>query len=916
MGKKKLIILISSIASFVVIAVAVTLILVFTLGKSSDSEKRDNLLDSARNIKIVQIEGSGTVTDDKDTVNCFKGMNLYSGDSLKVNEESVIVVRFDEDKYVYLGEKTKINITSEGKDTHKTNIYVEYGIVLAEIQNKLGEDEEFFLSSNNSVMAVRGTIFGVEVKDNGNEFVQTYSVYRGVTELYVFDQDGDKIIKGKLTDISNKKIEIKVPKDHVLSDDDFSNLIDNWLTDVDSTFDDPDDANSKLDEVNITVDVPSEKDYGKIVDILTDGEEKINYSEIEYTSEGFFGGYDGNPHKITVTPVSSSAKVYYKGEGESQYKETNDYVFYAPGTYRVYYKITLDGCSDKEDYEVIVIAKPNILIQSDYIYPNSVSGSSMLDLTGMGAESFNVYNGVKVSELFKNVLFLINNNPIQANNFDFTYKKIIDGYLELVDGKNTINLTLDFDDYSITTEAYFYFSDTREDPGYVIGALHQDITQLSDNLYYFDSSSSLFTDNGGLYRISGNDLLAGLGMDVQNLRSVLINFESLVYNEVDNDLAYKNASNNFDFTGDEFNKVNILVFPTSHSKGFNETIYIYISADQPNNYPSYEIKSLNYVYNPSKNPNGILVDFIQSENTVTYSLDGVNYNSDIYITEDGSHKIYYQVINPLNPELIVSGSEIINVTIGDSVIAFDAQKFITNPVHIFSNDNHELGFTYGNSDNQDENTPGTININNGNVISSLDDVYLVYSNMIKNAKFYDSITKDEINANVTVSAKKDNSANFNYTISANGYDTINGVVRFDYSEIGHIAYNSNSAYQVFESIDVILPVDYTVSLSEVSTVVPSRTSMSFTQTGSISVSESEYINYQTYYSIDNGATWTTDSPKIKQAGTYNIYTLYCFVDKGNDATDLVDGEITNVAPTSLAANGNFIIAVQTIVVED
>ena len=107
-----------------------------------------------------------------------------------------------------------------------------------------------------------------------------------------------------------------------------------------------------------------------------------------------------------------------------------------------------------------------------------------------------------------------------------------------------------------------------------------------------------------------------------------------------------------------------------------------------------------------------------------------------------------------------------------------------------------------------------------------------------------------------------------------------------------------------------------ISLSEVSTVVPSRTSMSFTQTGDISVSESEYINYQTYYSIDNGATWTTDSPKIKQAGTYNIYTLYCFVDKGNDATDLVDGEITNVAPTSLAANGNFIIAVQTIVVED
>ena len=80
MGKKKLIILISSIASFVVIAVAVTLILVFTLGgKSNNNSDEGRLLDSARNIKVVQVDGSATVSYEEENTNCFKGMNLYDG---------------------------------------------------------------------------------------------------------------------------------------------------------------------------------------------------------------------------------------------------------------------------------------------------------------------------------------------------------------------------------------------------------------------------------------------------------------------------------------------------------------------------------------------------------------------------------------------------------------------------------------------------------------------------------------------------------------------------------------------------------------------------------------------------------------------------------------------------------------------
>ena len=173
MTKSKLIILISSIVAAIAIALTVTLIIVL---RPKAEPSNNGSIGEARSIKIVALEGSATLTDGNEKIDCFKGMNLYDGDHIDVLDNSVLVARFDEDKYVYFAENTSINIKSSGKDKYKTNIFVEKGKVLAELINKLGEDEEFFLSSNNSVMAVRGTTFGVEVKDKGNEFEISYSV--------------------------------------------------------------------------------------------------------------------------------------------------------------------------------------------------------------------------------------------------------------------------------------------------------------------------------------------------------------------------------------------------------------------------------------------------------------------------------------------------------------------------------------------------------------------------------------------------------------------------------------------------------------------------------------------------------------------------------------------------------------------
>ncbi len=389
-------------------------------------------------------------------------------------------------------------------------------------------------------------------------------------------------------------------------------------------------------------------------------------------------------------------------------------------------------------------------------------------------------------------------------------------------------------------------------------------------------------------------MLKEFGLDVQDLTTMFINSPFTIYEGNNSEFSNYNGTQTFNFDKDQFIPLNFTVFPNASHKGFNDTVYMYISDEAPANYPTYTLKSLNYVYNPSKNPNGITLDFIESTDIVEYSLDGTNYSTALNIKDPGTYNVSFRVTN--NNSLSVTGTEIVTVSIGDSVIAFDSSKFITNPVHIFSNDNNLLVFYTGDmKDNMQY-----VDVINRDTLTSLDDTYLVYTNMIKNAHFYDSITKESIDATVVVSEKKENSANFNYTISALGYETINGVVKFQYSELGFV---SNS----FSQFEVNLPTDYEVSLNDVSVVVPGRPYLSV---------EDDVINYQTYYSIDDGATWSVSSPKLSAIGEYNVYTLYCFVDQGNDVTDLVDGPLNSEPVTSLASSGNFIITIQKITITE
>lgn len=893
---------------------------------SKGSESNDNYLDSARSIKVVQIEGKATVSDEKETIDCFCGMNLYDGDSLNVLDESTLVVRFDEDKYVYLGSNTKIKIKSDGTDKFKTNIFVEVGKVLAEIQNKLGEDEEFFLSSNNAVMAVRGTVFGVNVKDLGDNYSIAYSIYKGVTELYTFDTLNGELVSGKLSDLTNKKLELTVPKSHVLSSDNLSNVLDNWLSDINQKFDNEEDANSKLDEVNITVSNPTKSDYDEVMNVIQN--ETITYSDIIYNATGYFDKYDGLSHKISVNVDTPNAKVYYKGENETEYKETNDYEFINVGTYRVYYKIVCEGYNDKEDFEVIQISKAKLDISYkeelnidkklipgmplDYVFKDInlfdyvdikgaesenqiIKNDSRFDFSGklisgnnkynikinlpddikdnyfdsnlefnlnvdeltlkstdsimdMGYpvlylsnhNTFNRYNGIDSNSLFNNPVLGLGIDTITNSdcNIQFIFDSIVDGYYELNDGINEVSVKLTFDEFVINTNLEFYFNDQREEFDLDLSIDDSMVEDLGNDNYWFKAYD--MPEEGNYFKINGNYLLEKFG--VNNLAYINLPTELL-----DDDSINYSSSGTINFLNDEISKVEFLIFPTSEIKGSSKTIYAYFSLSAPTNYPTYNIKDdLEYLI-------GENFDFIDSTYDVSYSLDGINYSNTLSSSDSGNIEVYYKVGN----ELAIKSSIIIKVIKNE--ITSDNLKLLSENMSLLSNDNHSY---YTVIPTSEMSVTADVISNNGEIFSPLDSVYELYTNIILNSEYYDSLTKDRIYPNINISEKENNSANFTYKLELDGYDTITKTITFNYASTEGLIetgkYTNGSI--------IYYPEDVTISLSLIDEYFASE----------ISISSEDDYNHDIIYSIDNGLTWTNEIPSFTSVGEYTVYSIYSY----------------------------------------
>ncbi len=149
--------------------------------------------DVYRSILVYELEGTAEIEREKTgSIRATENIYLESGDRLKVDGGSYIRLKLDDDKYIMVEENSVLSIEAVGdeKDS-KTKIQLEKGAVTSEIQNPLSADSEYEVTSPNSVMAVRGTIFRVETDiEQGNVPRTKTSVFSGKVAMGVRHEDG------------------------------------------------------------------------------------------------------------------------------------------------------------------------------------------------------------------------------------------------------------------------------------------------------------------------------------------------------------------------------------------------------------------------------------------------------------------------------------------------------------------------------------------------------------------------------------------------------------------------------------------------------------------------------------------------------------------------------------------------------
>ena len=146
-------------------AVAVTAVVVIALLFNKE--------EAFRSIMVYDVKGSAVI--ERETVgamNAAENLYLESGDCVSVAADSSMRMKLDDDKYVMAEPDTVFSVEAEGTEADsRTRICLEQGAITNEIQHPLSEGSQYETSTPNSVMAVRGTIYRVElsVDENGDQ---------------------------------------------------------------------------------------------------------------------------------------------------------------------------------------------------------------------------------------------------------------------------------------------------------------------------------------------------------------------------------------------------------------------------------------------------------------------------------------------------------------------------------------------------------------------------------------------------------------------------------------------------------------------------------------------------------------------------------------------------------------------------
>ena len=159
--------------------------------------------DGYRVIQVYEVNGNATIAREKvGSMDAYEKLNLISGDWLSVLKESYMRLKMDEDKYMLVEEESELSIFATGSDKNsKTDIQLEKGSITIEVQNKLGNEESFEVTTPNAVMAVRGTVFHVSAGiDENGEPITKVAIFEGTVTVQKIDKNGqiseEQIITG------------------------------------------------------------------------------------------------------------------------------------------------------------------------------------------------------------------------------------------------------------------------------------------------------------------------------------------------------------------------------------------------------------------------------------------------------------------------------------------------------------------------------------------------------------------------------------------------------------------------------------------------------------------------------------------------------------------------------------------------
>lgn len=165
-------------------------IVLMACGSSKQGEEKE---EAYRSIQVYTLDGTATIErSDIGAIKAVENIYLESEDRTSIFEESSMRLRLDDDKFVMAEENTIFTIVAQGtKENSKTSIHVEQGVIINEIDKPLSDGSTYEVTTPNSVMAVRGTVFRVEVlKDESGEIYTYVATCDGKVETRLIMPDG------------------------------------------------------------------------------------------------------------------------------------------------------------------------------------------------------------------------------------------------------------------------------------------------------------------------------------------------------------------------------------------------------------------------------------------------------------------------------------------------------------------------------------------------------------------------------------------------------------------------------------------------------------------------------------------------------------------------------------------------------